>query len=66
MGIAVDKHLLQDRQEIVDKPIQDKTGGKIEKHERENYRQKHHYFSLSRVGCGRRELLLEKHRGSHE
>ena len=47
--------LLGDTQNVIDEPIQHKSGRKIDKHNSENHRHQHHHFLLNRVsrchGC---------------
>lgn len=48
--------LLNDRQDIVDKPVKDQTGGKEDKHNTEDKRHNGHHFCLDRIRRGRFSL----------
>ena len=58
--------LLNDRQDIVDKPVKDQTGGKEDKHNTEDKRHNGHHFRLDRIRrCGV-QLELNDHRDDHK
>ena len=64
--LAVDHLLLENGQQIIDKPVKNQAGSKINKHKGKNHRQKHHDLGLGGIGRGRSHLLLEEHGGPHE
>lgn len=51
---------------IIDQPVEYETRGKIDKHERKDYWQKHHDLCLSRISGSWGHLLLNKHGGAHQ
>ena len=58
--------LLNDRQDIVDKPVKDQTGGKEDKHNTEDKRHNGHHFCLDRIRRGRVQFELNDHRDDHK
>ncbi len=57
--------LLRDGQNVVYKPVQNKTGREIDENECEKYRHEHHDLGLRGIARRRRHPLLQQHGCSH-
>jgi hypothetical protein len=61
----VNEPLLQNRQQVIYQPVQDKSGGEVKEHKCENQGHEHKDLGLIGIHGGRAHLLLEKHGGPH-